>query len=136
MKKEFEEGFDFLNVDLSPTHTQADQPARPNFSPSKTSDDVWSSVSSLRLNPVRNEVGTMSKSVLHRLIEELPEERENEARIVLEQILDRREYTPDTAPLNDEPLSDEDRAALADAREEHARGEGIPHAEVRRILNL
>lgn len=78
----------------------------------------------------------MSKSDLHRLIEDLPEDREDEARIVLEQILDRKEYTADTAPFDDEPLTDEDRAALAEAREEHARGEGVPHADVQRILNL
>ncbi len=41
-----------------------------------------------------------------------------------------------TAPLDDEPLTAEDVAALAEARASLDRGEGIPHEEILREFGL
>jgi hypothetical protein len=40
------------------------------------------------------------------------------------------------APLDDEPETDEERAAIEEARREVAEGKLIPHDEVRRKLGL
>ena len=45
-------------------------------------------------------------------------------------------YTSGTAPLDDEPETEEERAAVAEARAELARGEGIPAAEIYREFDL
>jgi hypothetical protein len=46
-------------------------------------------------------------------------------------------YTTETAPVDDEPETEEERAAVREARESMARGEkGIPHEEVRNELGL
>lgn len=67
----------------------------------------------------------MSKADLYRLIDELPEDKEAEARRLLEDLRDACEYSLDTAPFDDEPLTDEDRLGLEEARAELARGEGV-----------
>ena len=45
-------------------------------------------------------------------------------------------YTSETAPLDDEPETEEERAAVAEARAELARGEGIPAAEIYREFGV
>jgi hypothetical protein len=45
-------------------------------------------------------------------------------------------YTAETAPLDDEPESEAERIAVAQAKAELARGEGRPAAEVFRRLGL
>jgi hypothetical protein len=77
---------------------------------------------------------------LHQLVDELPErERERAARL-LEALagLEPGEpfYTIETAPLDDEPESEAERLAVAEARAELARGEGQPADEVFRRLGL
>jgi hypothetical protein len=41
-----------------------------------------------------------------------------------------------TAPWDDEPETEEERAAVAEARRELEEGEGIPHEEAMRRLGL
>ncbi len=46
-------------------------------------------------------------------------------------------HTAETAPIDNEPETDEERAAVQEARDSIARGErGIPHEELRRKLGL
>ena len=45
-------------------------------------------------------------------------------------------YTSGTAPLDDEPETEAERAAVAEARAELARGEGIPAAEIYRAFDV
>jgi len=46
-------------------------------------------------------------------------------------------HTAETAPIDEEPETDEERAAVQEARDSIARGErGIPHQELRRELGM
>ncbi|CAN5283310.1 hypothetical protein BH24GEM2_BH24GEM2_08040 [soil metagenome] len=45
-------------------------------------------------------------------------------------------YTLDNAPPDDEPYTDEERAAVAEAWEDVRAGETIPHQEVKRMFGL
>ncbi len=79
----------------------------------------------------------MSKADLHRLVDELPAETEAEAARVLQCLRDGEpivEYTADTAPFDDEPLTPEDIAALEEAHEDIRAGREISHEEARRLL--
>ena len=49
---------------------------------------------------------------------------------------DAPRHTSGTALLDDEPETEEERAAVAEARAEFARGEGIPAAEIYREFGL
>jgi len=63
---------------------------------------------------------------LHELLDALPEDRFDAAQDVLEALMD------DGIPIDDEPFTDEDLAAIAETRAELARGETIPDDVVRR----
>ena len=81
-----------------------------------------------------------TKERLYRLIDALPEAEHSTAERVLEALggvmHEEMLYTAETAPLDDEP-EDEEEALMAEASlEELARGEFIPHADVRRIVGL
>jgi hypothetical protein len=77
---------------------------------------------------------------LHELVEALPEGELATAQRLLEalRLLSAQEelYTADMAPIDDEPETDEERAAVAEAKAELARGEGIPAAEVYREFGV
>jgi hypothetical protein len=77
---------------------------------------------------------------LYRLVEALPDEERDTAARVLEALagLEHEALLVDleTAPLRDEPETEEERAAVARARDELANGDVIPHAHVRRDLGL
>lgn len=74
-----------------------------------------------------------TRQTLHRLIDELPESRIDEAR----RLLGRLRYCSGkelrqalaNAPLDDEALTDEDVEAIREAEEAIARGEVIPWEE-------
>jgi hypothetical protein len=73
----------------------------------------------------------MSKADLHRLIDELPETEEAAARRFLEFLCDRpHEYSIEDAPFDDEPLTDEDKAALEEARASLRAGEFVTDQEL------
>jgi predicted transcriptional regulator len=77
------------------------------------------------------------KDDIYRLIEELPEHELVTARRLLEELRDRAAGLPRVlpdAPLDDEPVTDEDRAAIAEAQADVAAGRVVPHAEARRRL--
>ena len=73
------------------------------------------------------------KTTLHQLIEELPESELLAAERFLAYLRDmadpvRRALL--TAPWDDEPETDEERQTVQDAREELARGDTIPDADL------
>jgi hypothetical protein len=78
------------------------------------------------------------RQALHTLVEELPEPELGPARRFLEylrqQQADSLRLLLDTAPLDDEPVTEDDLAAIREGLEKHARGETIPHEEVKRLF--
>jgi hypothetical protein len=72
-----------------------------------------------------------TKEALHRLIDELPEAEVAKAERLLKglRIPDPVLRAIELAPLDDEPETDEERAAVQEAREEAARGDLIDDAE-------
>lgn len=83
---------------------------------------------------------TISKAALYRLVDVLPESELHTAARVLEALgvlgSDGPRYTLETAPVDDEPETEEERAAVAEARAELARGEGIPAAAIYREFGV
>lgn len=80
----------------------------------------------------------LAKADLHRLVDELPESEVLPAQRYLE-FLRNRAMDPAilihmNAPPDDEPLTDEDEAALEEALEEYRRGELISAEEIKREL--
>ena len=77
-----------------------------------------------------------AKEKLRRAVEELSEAEAAEAL----ELLDRRsprdalDDVLDNAPIDDEPETDEEREAVAEAREEIRRGETVSLDEIRRDL--
>jgi predicted transcriptional regulator len=79
------------------------------------------------------------KEELHALVDALPESEAETARRVLQglrAIASEPSYTVDSAPEDDEPESEEERAAVAEALAEMRDGKGIPHEEVKRMFGL
>jgi hypothetical protein len=70
---------------------------------------------------------TIMRAHLHKLVDQIPEDRLEEAALTIE---------PLTYPQADEPLSDEDLVAIHDARIRHLKGQSIPHDEAMRMLGL
>jgi hypothetical protein len=72
------------------------------------------------------------------LIDELPEPVLAAARRFLEylrhQPADSLRLALDAAPLDDEPITEDDLAAIREGFEEQARGETLSHEEVKRLL--
>jgi hypothetical protein len=78
------------------------------------------------------------RQALHTLVDELPEPELPAARRFLEYL---RQQPPDSlrlaldaAPLDDEPVTEDDLAAIREGFEEQARGETVSHDEVKRLL--
>jgi hypothetical protein len=77
----------------------------------------------------------MTRAALHELIDSLPDDRLTEAGQRLADLCDDPALRAALlAPADDEPLTDEDLAAIGEGREELARGLGVPSDEVRRQL--
>ena len=81
---------------------------------------------------------TATRDELHRLVDQVPDTeipsvarylRRRTRRPTLDEVLAN-------APVDDEPLTDADRAALARARAAAAEGRLIPHSQIRRDLGL
>jgi hypothetical protein len=66
-----------------------------------------------------------SRERLHDILEALPEERLNEAEAALEPLLDPVLLAFLNAPQDDEATTAEDLDAIAEARNEHERGETL-----------
>jgi hypothetical protein len=82
-----------------------------------------------------------SRDALHRLVEELPESEVQRAERVLDALKDAAEhegplYSLENAPADDEPETTAERAAVAEAWDEHRRDEGFSTEQLRRDLGL
>ena len=78
------------------------------------------------------------RQVLHVLVDELPDDELVAATRFLE-YLRFRSHDPlrallDEAPLDDEPVTDEDLAAIQEGLADKARGEVVSHEEAERLL--
>ena len=74
----------------------------------------------------------------HQLIDRIPEAQLSGLVQFLETIVDPVATALRNAPLDDEPETDEEKAAVAEAKTwlQNNRGKGIPHAEAMRRLGL
>jgi predicted transcriptional regulator len=80
-----------------------------------------------------------ARTKLHDLIESLPSDDVPTALRVLEALNSSSDPVPlalRDIPIDDEPETEEERAAVAEARREIEEGKGIPHEEVMRRLGL
>lgn len=78
------------------------------------------------------------RQVLHVLVDELPDDELVAAKRFLENLRFRSKdplrVLLDEAPLDDEPMTDEDLAAIREGLAEKARGEVVSHEEAERLL--
>ena len=72
----------------------------------------------------------------HFLIDALPDEKIAAVRGLLEVMVDPVSIALANAPIDDEPVSEEEARDIAEARASLARGEGVPHEEVLREFGL
>lgn len=77
----------------------------------------------------------MTRADLHRLVDELPDAAVEPAGRWLERAQDPMIATLDAAPWDDEPVTADEEAAVAQARAEIARGEGIRWHEAKAELD-
>jgi predicted transcriptional regulator len=80
-----------------------------------------------------------ARTKLHDLIESLTSEDVPTALRILEALSSSSDRVPlalRDVPIDDEPETEEERAAVAEARREIEEGKGIPHDEVMRRLGL
>lgn len=79
-----------------------------------------------------------TRKYLHDLVDRLPEENLMAARRSLEYVksgyTDHLSWLLDNAPVDDEPTTPEDEAAIAEAREQIRRGETFTAEEIKRLL--
>jgi hypothetical protein len=78
------------------------------------------------------------REAAHQLIDRLPETQLSALVGLLESIVDPVTAALSNAPVDDEPESEEEKQAVAEARDWLSRrgGEGIPHDEAMRGLGL
>lgn len=79
---------------------------------------------------------TLTRDQLHHLIDNLPEAQLADVAAAVDRALDPVTRAILTAPLDDEPYTDEDRAAVAAADAAIARGDVVSHEEIKRELGL
>jgi hypothetical protein len=79
----------------------------------------------------------MSRDTLHHLVDRIPEEELPAAKLFLEYLVVSPAYRAAlSAPLDDEPLTQADVAAIARARDEVRAGKVVSHDEVLREFGL
>jgi hypothetical protein len=79
---------------------------------------------------------TQERQQAHALLDMLPAEKLNAVRTLLEVMVEPLSRSLALAPVEEEEITPETAAALDRARASLARGEGIPHDEVRREFGL
>jgi hypothetical protein len=72
----------------------------------------------------------------HQLIDQLPEAQFSALVGLLETIINPVSAALRNAPIDDEPVAEEEECAVAEAREWLSHNQGIPHAEAMRRLGL
>jgi hypothetical protein len=81
-------------------------------------------------------MSAVTRDRLHDLVDALPEGEFATAARVLEALGSPRDYTTVTAPIDDEPETEEERLAVEEARADVAAGRVSSAAEVFRRLGL
>jgi hypothetical protein len=76
-------------------------------------------------------VSSMTRAELHRLVDELPEESVDAAGVLLTRAKDPVVAAFEAAPVDDEPYTDEDRAASDEGWAAYQRGEAIKVGQLR-----
>lgn len=76
----------------------------------------------------------LTRDHLHQLIDALPDDQLGAASAALERLTES--YTLNTAPLDDEPEDEDERAAVAEARAAYQRGEVVSHEDIKREFGL
>jgi hypothetical protein len=76
------------------------------------------------------------KQQAHELVDQLPPTQLKVVVRLLEEMLDPVSLSIANAPVEDEPLSEEEKKALDDAREWLKRNQGIPHAQILAELGI
>lgn len=76
------------------------------------------------------------KQQAHELVDQLPPTQLKVVVRLLEEMLDPVSLSIANAPVEDEPLGEEEKKALDDAREWLKRNQGIPHAQVLAELGI
>ena len=79
---------------------------------------------------------TQERQEAHAFLDHLPPEQLSAVHNLLESMLSPLERSLALAPIDDEPVSPEEAAALDEAHASIARGEGIPHEEILREFGL
>ena len=78
------------------------------------------------------------RRALHLLVDELPEKELPAAKRFMEQLgrapRDSLRMFLDSVAVDDEPVTEEDLEAIQEGLSERARGEVIPHEEVKRLV--
>ncbi|HZL48520.1 MAG TPA: hypothetical protein VFC30_05850 [Solirubrobacteraceae bacterium] len=72
----------------------------------------------------------MTRTELHRLVEDLPDESINAAGILLRRAQDPLVAALEAAPLDDEPYTEEDETASAEGWAAYRQGEAIKLSEL------
>jgi hypothetical protein len=67
----------------------------------------------------------VTRADLHRIVDELPDKSLDAAAILLARVRDPLTAALEAAPLDDEPLTDEDRAAAEEGWAAYRRGEAV-----------
>lgn len=78
-----------------------------------------------------------NRQALHTLVDELPEPELPAAKRFLEylrQAADPLRLALESAPVDDEPLTEEDLAAIGEGFADRAEGETVSHEEVKRLF--
>jgi hypothetical protein len=79
--------------------------------------------------------GEVTRTALHRLVDELPEESLEPVAVILQRAKDPGLANHDAGPWEDEPISaEEEEEAATEARREAERGEVTPCDQVKREL--
>jgi hypothetical protein len=73
---------------------------------------------------------------LHELLDEIPDDQLEEAEAALAAVVEPPYRPLDQAPIDDEPVTEEERASLAATHEAYLRGELVPHDEAMRSIGL
>ena len=87
-------------------------------------------------SPAKEGYGSLTRDELHRLVDAIPDSELASAAAALEPLVDPVMRALLTGPIDDEPETEEERAAVAEAKAELARGEFLTHEEVKRRHGL
>jgi len=79
---------------------------------------------------------TQERQQAHALLDMLPQEKLTAVRVLLEVMVEPLSRSLAAAPVEEEEITPETAAALDRARASLARGEGIPHEDIRREFGL